>query len=261
MPAGPTPSSGQGPDAETAPSSSSSLQTGWGGHIHTNTNHSIQRYPLDSCTNHSVRTSEAKGSSGSSGSPLCPCDCPLSEWEPLNAREQLLLWLSLPFQIWSHNLSSACLLCPSLYITCTYTHTYTGSGSPCLKAAGEIRSGGVFVCWSHFSVYGDGRGVCNGSALSSLHSSLLVEGYVKRQTCCCSLQQRLASGGCTSISRRHAAHVQWLFFLENTSEKLCLCSEACKLDPFVRTDTNGGKFKIKPLKRWNIMKATCYICH
>lgn len=25
--------------------------------------------------------------------------------------------------------------------------------------------------------------------LSSLHSSVVIEGYVKRQTCCCSLQQ------------------------------------------------------------------------
>ena len=74
----------------------------------------------------------------------------------------------------------------------TYTHS-KGSGSPCLKAAGEIRSDRVYVYGSHLAYVWSWMGgvcVCNGSALSSLHSSVLIEGYVKRQTCCCSLQQR-----------------------------------------------------------------------
>ena len=60
---------------------------------------------------------------------------------------------------------------------------------------GDKKWRGVCV-WESLSVCVglDGRGVCvcvcNGSALSSLHSTVLIEGYVKRQTCCCSLQQR-----------------------------------------------------------------------
>lgn len=90
--------------------------------------------------------------------------------------------------------------------TQTHIHTYThctGSGSPCLKAAGEIRSDGVCVCGSHLVYVWDGRGERDGSALSSLHSSALMEGYVKRQTCCRGLQpQQEPIEGCTLVSRR-----------------------------------------------------------
>lgn len=78
----------------------------------------------------------------------------------------------------------------------THTHIHTaGSGSPCLKAAGKIRSDWVHVCGSHLVYVWDGRGVCSGPALSSLHSSVLMEGYVKTQTCCCSLQAAIWANG------------------------------------------------------------------
>lgn len=44
--------------------------------------------------------------------------------------------------------------------------------------------------------------MCAGSVLSSLHSSELAQGYVKRRTCCCGSRQ-IPLEGCTSISQRH----------------------------------------------------------
>lgn len=44
--------------------------------------------------------------------------------------------------------------------------------------------------------------VCAGSVLSSLHSSVLAQGYVKRRTCCCGSRQ-IPLEGCTSVSQQH----------------------------------------------------------
>lgn len=96
VPAAPAPSSGQGPDAETAPSSSSSLQMGLGAHAQTQT--------LRRLWSSSVQIANGTGSNRRRQS-WCPCDCPLAKQEPLNAEEQLLLWLSLPFLICSQILS------------------------------------------------------------------------------------------------------------------------------------------------------------
>lgn len=96
VPAEPAPSSGQGPDAETPPSSSSSIQMGPGAHA--------QMQALGRLGSSSVQIAKGTGSK-SQWQSWCPCDCPLAEWEPLNAGEQLLLQLSLPFLICSQILS------------------------------------------------------------------------------------------------------------------------------------------------------------
>lgn len=44
--------------------------------------------------------------------------------------------------------------------------------------------------------------------LSSLYSSVVIEGYVKRQTCCCSLQQPQE----LHINIKDIAHDQWFIF-------------------------------------------------
>lgn len=70
--------------------------------------------------------------------------CPLSESEPPNARQQLLVWLCLPFQIdLAAQSRLRCLLGPAV-------HTCTGSGSPSLKAAGEIRTDAL---WESVTVW------------------------------------------------------------------------------------------------------------
>lgn len=107
------------------------------------------------------------------------------------------------------------LLCPSLcltYTSRTHAHKHTrmhtdckGSGSPRLKTAGEIRGAGVCVCMCVRGMGGVRACACVGPVLSSLHSSALAQGYVKRRTCCCGSRQNPPEG-CTSVSRapRHA---------------------------------------------------------
>lgn len=116
VPAEPAPSSGQGPDAETAPSSSSSLQTGRSTHT--------QMQTLDRLWSSPVRITNGTGRERRWQS-WCPCDCPLAEREPLNAGEQLLLWLSPPFLICSQILSL------------THTHTQQSQGALTSKQQGR----------------------------------------------------------------------------------------------------------------------------
>lgn len=141
----------------------------------------------------------------------------------------------------------------NIHITHIHSHThYMGSGSPHLKAAGEIRSDWVYECGSHLAYAWDGRGVCDRSVFSSLHTSVLLEGYVKRQTCCCSLQQpQEALEGCTSISQWRTVHVHW-----HSSKKL----QHCQIRPWnLAWALSCANWTLPPSHLWTVhtdMKKT-----
>lgn len=128
------------------------------------------------------------------------------------------------------------LLCPSLSITCTWhTHTYTHTYVHTLH---RVRKPSPQSCWGDKKwrcvCARESTGVCvgwegwvEGSVLSSLHSSVLIEGYVKRQTCWCSLQHLLE--GCTSISQWRAAHVHWIPLWKLPRCQILLWNFACAL--------------------------------
>lgn len=125
VPAVPAPSSGQDPDAETAPSSSSSLQTGPGAHAQMQISVGCDPRPY-----RSQMGLEARGG-GSPGVPL------IVLWQS----ERLLMQGS---SCYCDTLSTIPdLLTNSLSLT--HTHS-TESGSPHLKATGEIRGDGSCVC-------------------------------------------------------------------------------------------------------------------
>lgn len=117
---------------------------------------STRRCPLDRPKSPGASERCEQRGIGGGASPLCPCGCPLSEREPLNARgAAATVTLSLPFQIWSGSARRRCCCC-SISVptqqahTCAHTHTRTGP----LTAGGEIRGGGVFVCGSHLVLVG-----------------------------------------------------------------------------------------------------------